>query len=328
MLDLRSLPKAHLHIHIEAAMRRDTLQDLSARYGAKIPLEEECADAWDYVIKLYTILFDVLRTEKDVERLIDEFYADSAEEGVVWVEPTVLAPPYRAVFGDDMSTVQAFAQMMEAASARHGVRGGMLVIADRTASAEEALAQANVAARMAGRGVVGFGLANYEPGYPGAPFERAFALAKEAGLVIAPHAGELVGPEAVEEALDLLQADRIGHGVTAAQDPNLVARLAAGGVCLDVCPSSNLRLGMFAGWAEHPLPLLINAGVRCSINADDPIIFGVNMLDEYESCRARMGLTDRQLMWAARSSIEASAAEASLKTEWMAALEAESGRYV
>ncbi len=110
MLDLRILPKAHLHIHVEAAMRRDTLQDLAGRYGVRVPLEEECADAWDYVIKLYTVLFDVLRTEKDVERLIDEFYADSAEEGVVWVEPTVLAPPYRAVFGDDMSTVQAFAK--------------------------------------------------------------------------------------------------------------------------------------------------------------------------------------------------------------------------
>ncbi len=218
--------------------------------------------------------------------------------------------------------------MMAAASARHGVRGGMLVIADRTASAEEAIEQANVAARMAGRGVVGFGLANYEPGFPGAPFERAFAIAKEAGLVSAPHAGELVGPAAVEEALDLLQADRIGHGVTAAQDPDLVARLAASGVCLDVCPSSNLKLGMFAGWAEHPLPLLINAGVRCSINADDPIIFGVNMLDEYENCRTRMGLTDSQLMWAARSSIEASAAEASLKAGWVAALETESRRRV
>jgi adenosine deaminase len=123
-----------------------------------------------------------------------------------------------------------------------------------------------------------------------------------------PHAGELAGPESVHEALDRLGADRIQHGVRAVEDPALVERLAAEGICLDVCPTSNLLLSVVDDLAHHPLPALLEAGVTCSLNADDPLLFGPGLSEEYELCRAGMGLSDAALAAVARSSLQASGA--------------------
>ena len=178
------------------------------------------------------------------------------------------------------------------AAERLDVGVGIMLAADRTVDPEIAVAQARIAAKRTERGVVSFGLANDEAIGPPEPFAEAFAIAKEAGLLSVPHAGELVGPESVRGALTTLAPDRLQHGVRAVEDPALVDELADAGIVLDVCPTSNLLLSVYPSIAEHPLPRLLDAGVQCSLNADDPLLFGPGMLQEYELVRRDLELDD------------------------------------
>ena len=143
--------------------------------------------------------------------------------------------------------------------------------------------------------MVSFGLANDELLGGPAPFTDAFDIARDAGLLSTPHAGELDGPESIVAALELLGADRIQHGVRCVEQPGLLDRLADKGVCLDVCPTSNVSLSVFPSLEAHPLPQLLAAGVRVSINADDPLLFGPGLLEEYVLCRDAFGLGDLEL---------------------------------
>jgi adenosine deaminase len=171
-----------------------------------------------------------------------------------------------------------------------------------------------MAASFAGRGVTGFGLANDESGWPPEPFAEAFAIARDAGLMSVPHGGELEGPESVIGCLDSCGAHRVMHGVRAVESPDLMRRLAEEEICLDVCPSSNLALGVVAAIPDHPLPELLAAGIRCTINADDPLLFGPGILEEYQLCRDELDLDDVTLARIATWSLESSAAPASLIT--------------
>ena len=208
------------------------------------------------------------------------------------------------------------------AEARTGVVIRAMIASARTMAVEIALADARLAVQYADRGVVAYGLHSDERGAPAAPFAEAFAIARAGGLLITPHAGELVGPESVREAVELLHADRILHGVRVIEDPDLVAEVARLGICLDVCPSSNVVLHVVPDLAHHPLPALLAAGVTCSINADDPLQFGPGLLDEYLLCREQLGFDDATLAGCARSSIRASGAPADLKSAALAAIDA------
>jgi adenosine deaminase len=171
-------------------------------------------------------------------------------------------------------------------------------------------------------GVVGLGLHNDEVGHPPGDFVRAFAVALDGGLLSTPHAGELESGQFVVDSVDLLGAHRIQHGVRSFEVPGLVERLADEGVCLDVCPTSNIMLSVFPSLAEHPLPRLLDAGVRCSLNADDPLLFGPGILDEYELARRDLGLGDEQIAAMARSSFECSGAPADVKAAGLAGIDA------
>lgn len=127
-----------------------------------------------------------------------------------------------------------------------------------------------------------------------------------------PHAGELLGADSIAQAVDLLGARRVMHGVRCLEDPHLTARLAAQGVVLDVCPTSNVLLSVAPSLGEHPLPRLLAAGIQCTINADDPLLFDTSLLTEYERCRDHMGLSDAALAQIARTSLRAAAAPLAL----------------
>jgi len=142
------------------------------------------------------------------------------------------------------------------------------------------------------RGVVGLGLGGAEAEYPPQPYARAFAIARDGGLGSVPHAGEAAGPASIRGALETLAADRIRHGIRAVDDPGLVADLVARGVVLDVCPISNLRTGVVASLAEHPLPQLVAAGVACSVSTDDPAMFGTDLAADYAAA-AHLGVSAR-----------------------------------
>lgn len=310
--DLLELPKAHLHIHLEGAMRSGTLHELAERYAMQVPPTRGFG-SFSAFSHMYVAACQVLRTEDDFRRLIREVAEDGARAGAVWIEPAIYLPHHRERLGGDEALLELSIAAAADASAATGVGVGIMVASDRTVDPSVAIEQAELAARFAGRGVVAFGLANDEAGHPPEPFAPAYAIARSAGLLSTPHAGELAGPESVRGALDALGADRIQHGVRSIEDPELIARLAAEGVCLDVCPSSNVLLSVVPDIASHMLPALLDAGVRCSLNADDPLLFGPGLLEEYELCREVFGFDDAVLAGLARTSIEASGAPTEIK---------------
>jgi adenosine deaminase len=312
MRDLVSLPKAHLHLHLEGAMRPKTLAELADWCGIEVP-ETRGYGSFSAFAGMYLAACDVLRTPRDLHRLVYEVIEDAAIDGAVWIEPAVYLPHHRPRIGADEATLEIVLDAAATASQDLGIGVGVMVAADRTVDPSDALEQARLAARYADRGVVAFGLANDEAGHPPEPFAEAFAVARDAGLLSVPHAGELAGPQSVSGALDALGADRIEHGVRAVEDPDLVRRLADSTVCLDVCPTSNVMLSVVPRVEAHALPALLDAGVRCSVNADDPLLFGPGLLEEYELTRDRLGFDDETLAHIAGCSIDASGAPDALK---------------
>jgi adenosine deaminase len=181
---------------------------------------------------------------------------------------------------------------------------------------------ARLAAQFAGQGVVGFGLSNDERRGPAAEFVPAFRIADRAGLLLVPHAGELVGPPSVAAAVDLLHANRLGHGVRAAEDPWLVERLAAAGITCEVCPSSNVALGVAPDAESVPLRTLFKAGVPIGLGADDPVLFGRRLVKQYEIARDVHAFTAPELADLARQSVRASAAPPDHRARLLAAIDA------
>jgi adenosine deaminase len=321
MRDLKGLPKAHLHIHLEGGMRPVTLNELAAQYGMPVP-EIRGYGSFPAFAGMYVAACEVLQHPDDWRRLITESAEDGAAAGAVWIEPSMYLPRHRERLGVEEAVLEMALDAAAAASASTGVGVGVMVAADRTIDPADAVEQAKLAARYAGRGVVSFGLANDEAPFPPEPFAPAYDIARDAGLLSTPHAGELAGPASIRGALEGLGADRIQHGVRAVEDPELVKRLADSGVCLDVCPTSNVMLSVVPTIHEHPLPVLLEAGVRCSLNGDDPLLFGPGLLEEYSLCREAFGFDDATLASIARVSIEASGAPASLKAAGLAGIDA------
>jgi adenosine deaminase len=319
--ELRALPKGHLHLHMEAAMRASTLAEFAHNRGLAVP-QTTVFTGFSQFADVYRTILAVLQHPDHLARVIDEIVEDQAAQGVVYVEIGVNPDYYADTFGTVRDALGVLVDAAARAQQRHGVAVGLMPTVDRTGTPESALVLARAAAEFAGRGVVSLGLANDERGTPAAVFAEAFAVARAAGLFVTPHAGELEGPDFVWEAIDLLGANRVQHGVRAIEDPRLVAELAARGIPLDVCPTSNVLLDVVEDLAAHPLPLLIEAGVRCTINADDPLIFGPDILAEYDLCRTQFGFTDEQLAACAWTSIEATQAPAAVKEAARAAIDA------
>lgn len=294
-------------------MRPRTLHELASTYGITVP-QVRGYGSFAAFADMYLAACRVLRSPDDLARLVREVAEDAAEAGATWVEPAVYLARHRVRLGDEAAVLEIVLDAAGRAASETGVGVGIMVTADRTLPPDDAVRQARVAARYAGRGVVSFGLANDESRFPPEPFTEAFAIARSAALISAPHAGELAGPASVRGALDALGAQRIAHGVRAIEDPALVRELAERRVCLDVCPTSNLLLGIVPSLEQHPLPALLAAGVRLSLNSDDPLFFGAGLLAEYELCRSVFELDDAALATIARCSIEASGAPAALKT--------------
>lgn len=316
--DLRALPKAHLHVHLDGAMRRSTLAELAGNAGIDAPLPTSYGSFADFTDTI-TAAARSLQKPADAARLITEIVADAQAAGAVWIEPSM----WPGLFGGRLGSDAAAVDIVLAAgheAARH-IGFGLVVAANRNAGPGAALRTARLAVSRMDDGVVGFGLDGDEAAAPGAEFTAAFDLAHDAGLACVPHAGELAGPDSVRDALDVLHADRIMHGVRVVESPEILAKLADSAVPLDICPTSNALLSVVPSLAEHPLPALLAAGVRCSVHADDPLLFDTDLLTEYERCRSELGLSDETLADLARTSIVASGAPAARKNDALAGID-------
>jgi adenosine deaminase len=317
---LGELPKAHLHLHLEAAMRPSTLHELADEHGITVPELTGFSTFADF-IAVYEAATESLRRPDDLRRLLREVAEDGAADGAAWVELQVYPPLWFGRFGSDEDALDLTLEAAREATAVTGVGLGLVVAADRTHDPAEAVRMARIAVARRDAGVTTFGLANDETGNPPEPFAEAFRIAREGGLVSAPHAGELGGPESVRAAIDVLRADRLGHGVRAVEDPGLVARLADEGIVCDVCPTSNIVLGLYPSIEEHPVGQLLEAGVPITLNTDDPLLFGAGLLDEYEAVRRAFALDDHAVAAIARTSIEASGAPERTKRDALAGID-------
>jgi adenosine deaminase len=322
---LNLLPKAHLHLHFTGSMRHTTLIELAREQGLHLPdaLEQDWPPqlratderGWFRFQRLYDIARSVLSTQEHVYRLMRETAEDEALAGSRWLEIQVDPSGYAQRFGGLTAMLELVLDAAARASEAAGIGIGVVVAANRTKHPLDANTLARLAAQYAGKGVVGFGLSNDERRAQARDFERAFRIAKRAGLLAVPHGGELLGPRSVAQCVDDLAADRVGHGVRAAEDQWLMERMAERQICCEVCPSSNVGLGVVERVADVPVRRLFDAGVPIALGADDPLLFGERLLRQYELARDVYGFGDAEVAELARQSIRASAAPEAVRKE-------------
>jgi adenosine deaminase len=302
-------------------MRATTMTELAAEEGIPIRDPRAFANFDEFQQTFQTAFALTVARPEHLRRLVREIVADAAADGAVWVQPH-FDPYFYAPLGTPDEVMELVLDEAASASREYGVGFGLTMATSRHAAAEVAEERARCAVRYAGRGVHALGLTGNDTVAPAAVFANAFKIARDAELTAAPHAGELAGPESVRAAVEELGATRVAHGIRAAEDPAVLAFLAARDVTLDVCLTSNLLLGVVPSIEAHPLPALLAAGVRCSLGADDPLMFGVGLFDEYSLARGRLGLSDEQLAGLARTSLETSDAPADLVASGLAGVDA------
>lgn len=325
-----ALPKVELHLHLEGAVRPATLLSLARRHRTS-GLPETMAEledfyrfrSFDHFVEVYYAICENLRDEEDFALIVRELGDTLAEQNVRYAEVTFTPFNHtrRGVAVEALfSGIERGRAEVEAATGV-ALRFCTDIPGEFGAEAGIETARMVLVQRDAGRApsVVGFGLGGPEVGVPRNQFSEAFSIAREAGLHSVPHAGETDGPGAIIQALDDLGAERIGHGVRCLEDPSLVDRLRAEQIPLEVCPTSNVRLGVVDRVEDHPLPRLVEEGLVVTLNTDDPPMFGATLRGEYLLAGTTLGLSTTQLADIAsagvRSSFMDDAARASLLAE-------------
>ena len=332
---VRALPKAHLHLHFTGSMRIGTLRDLADKHGMRLPsalttqwpppLSARDERGWFRFQRLYDAARACVRDEADMRRIVREAAEDDAAEGSGWLEMQVDPTSYAPFVGGITPAIEIVLDEARAASAGTGTQVAVVVAASRMRHPLEARTLARLAALHAGDGpgsVVGFGLSNDERRGTTEEFAGAFRIARRAGLASVPHAGELLGPEHVGQALEHLGPDRLGHGVRAAEDEAVLRRVVEDGVTLEVCPGSNVALGVYPTAADVPLRQLVDAGARVALGADDPLLFGSRLADQYTSARLDHGMDDAALAALAGDSVRGSRAPEHVRRTLLAGIDA------
>jgi adenosine deaminase len=305
-------------------MRHATLLELAARDGVQLPdslvsewppqLSAADEKGWFRFQRLYDVARSVLRTEGDVRRLVLEAAEDDVRDGGRWLEIQVDPSGYAARFGGITAFTELVLDAVREASSATGLGIAVVIAANRTRHPLDARTLARLAAQYAGRGVVGFGLSNDERRGTTTDFAAAFAIADRAGLLLDPHGGELLGPASVRTCVEALHAQRIGHGVRSVEDPALLSEIVERGIALEICPVSNVALGVYSDLTSVPLPELLAAGATVALGADDPLLFGSQLAAQYATMRAAHELDDATLAELAAMSIRASCAAEETKS--------------
>lgn len=324
------LPKAELHVHHVGSASMRTVAELAERHAGStsVPTDPEAlAEFFTFTdfahfIEVYLSVVDLLRTPEDLWTLTYDVARDLAEQNVRYVELT--CTPYTSI--EVGISAEAYCEALEDARRRAESDFGLTMRWCFDIPGESGLPSADItldtALRLQPAGLVSFGLGGPEIGVPRQQFAPHFQQAIAAGLHSVPHAGESTGPETIWDSIHHLGAERIGHGIAAAQDPALMAHLAEHGITLEVCPTSNVRTRSVASLDEHPLPALVAAGVPITINSDDPPMFSTTLNHEYEVAAALLGLDDQGTAELARTSVRSSFADDATKAAILAEIDA------
>jgi adenosine deaminase len=322
--------KAELHCHIEGAAAPELVIRQARKYGADFSsFIDNGSFVWhDFpsFLAAYDFSASLFRTEDDYALLADHYLTSLARDGAIYSE-IFISPHHASKAGlSPKAYTDALGEGIERARARTGIEGRMIVTGVRHAGVESVEQAARFAARCGHRLVTGFGLAGGERIGEAEDYVRAFEIAREAGLGITIHAGEVMGWESVAAALDHIRPSRIGHGVRATENPDLVRRIAAEGVVLECCPGSNVALGVYAGFADHPFPVLKAAGCKVTLGSDDPPYFRTSLKQEYDNAARHFGLDDKALATITRTAIQAAFVDRKTRAALLARLEGPSAR--
>ena len=319
MRDLARLPKAHLHVHLESTVRWSTLRDLDPAQPGPPP-GGFAFDGFRAFAERNAAVRQSLRTAADFARVAREFCEDQAADGVGYAEVTFTAASHGERLGDLAMPLEAVLEGL-ADGAAAGIECRVILDHSRRQSVERAWRTLELARKHAADGVVAIGLAGDES-HPMTPFAEVLDAARDAGLHLVHHAGETRGPASVREALDVGHAERLGHGIRVLEDPELVGELRERGVALEVCPSSNVALGLAASVAEHPLPRLRAAGLAVTLSTDIPNLAGVTLTEEYARVRTAFGEDDPSLAALSLAAVAASFADPGTKARLAAGIAA------
>ncbi|MEU6369062.1 adenosine deaminase [Streptomyces sp. NPDC046931] len=302
------LPKAELHLHIEGTLEPELAFELAARNGVELPYADtdELRKAYAFedlqsFLNLYFELMTVLRTERDFEDLANAYLARAATQGVRHAE-IFFDPQAHIARGVPMGTVvEGLWRALGRSEENHGVSTQLIMCFLRDESADSAMETLRAAEPYLDR-IVGVGLDSAEVGHPPAKFREVYEAAAALGLRRVAHAGEEGPPEYITEALDVLGIERVDHGVRCLEDPVLVERLVRERVPLTLCPLSNVRLRAVDVMADHPLPAMLDAGLLCTVNSDDPAYFGGYAGDNFDAVRDTFALSEERMRELARNS--------------------------
>ncbi len=281
-----------------------------------------------HFIEVYLAVVDLLRTPEDLWTLTYDVARDLAAQNVRYVELT--CTPYTSI--EVGISAEDYCEALEDARRKAEVDFGIAMRWIFDIPGESGVPSADVtldtALRLRPDGLVGFGLGGPEIGVPRPQFAPHFEQAIAAGLHSVPHAGESTGPETIWDSINHLHAERIGHGIAAAQDPALMAYLAENDITLEISPTSNVRTRSVPSLAEHPLPTLVAAGVPVTINSDDPPMFGTTLNAEYAIAADLLGLDDAGVAELARASVRASFADDAVKRDLLAEIDAYANQFL
>jgi adenosine deaminase len=286
---IEQMPKVELHVHLEGAIRPETLLKLGQRNGVELPADDvEGLQSWytfrdfPHFVEIYVQASKCIRTAEDIELIAKEFLDGQKAQNVLHTEATYTArtiEKYAKIsFEDQLAALQS---AIKYGRNELGISCQFIIDMVRDDEPEIGLKVAKWAVSGHGQGVCALGLAGIEGSRPARAFSEGIAYAKENGLPVVPHAGETRGPESIWDALEACDPTRIGHGVHAVEDRRLMDHLVDRGIVLEVCPSSNVCLGQYPTLAVHPLPELLNEGVQVTINSDDPPMFGTSLTEEF-----------------------------------------------
>ena len=289
-MSLKSFPKIEIHLHLEGAANPNIIRQLAQEKSVDVSraFDENGSYAYrdfDDFLKVYELATEALKTPDDFKRLTQSVLEGLAEHNVVYAE-TFLSPDFCG--GGD---VGAWREYLAAIQEAHvdGVSLKGIVTCIRHFGPEQAKTAALCAAETAGDFIVGFGMAGAERVGQQKDYKYSFDMAREARLHLTTHAGEWCGPQEVRDAIADLGVTRIGHGVRAIEDPDLVQQLVDTGVVLETNPGSNIALGVYKNWSDHPVAKLRDAGVNVTVSTDDPPFFHTNMTHEFEMLEKTFG---------------------------------------
>ena len=324
---IASIPKTEIHLHIEACVSTDSYRKLMKKYD--IPLNEETSAQIDFskigslksMLEAFYFVQSFFQEPDDFLLVVDDVVRYAQRNNIYYIE--AFASPSMVLKQGMISFDEMFASLVRGFAAAHERTGvDVRLIADVSRSFGPENAMSNLRhvlgfmKKVPNERILGIGLGGQEQGHPCADYEEVFGAAREAGLHVVAHAGEEVGPESVWEAIDVLKAERIGHGTSAIQDRSLMEALKERGIPLEICPTSNIITKKYVQeYRDHPIRQFFDFGMPVTVNTDDPMLFSIELNEEYHNLTEHLGFTKDEILTLVQANLNSTFLPQDVKSE-------------